>query len=171
MRPFRSDLVCTGVAPVCTFTFTFAGEMEESNLIPTAPTTAAVAATTTQRSIAALPKVSLKLPILPPFDTPESIIQALASRETAVLIAGMSYILSGESTHTNDANPMHAGLLQIEKRGLAIVSLEQPRAIKDPLLDYLSKYPTVDGLFAAWDTAHKVKASIYFQHLLCRKRS
>ena len=47
-------------------------------------------------------------------------------------------------------------MLQIEKRGLAIIALESPRAVKDPLLDYLAKYPTADGVFAAWDTAHKV---------------
>ena len=31
-----------------------------------------------------------------------------------------------------------------------------PRAVKDPILDYLATYPMVEGVFAAWDTAHKV---------------
>lgn len=43
------------------------------------------------REVAALPAravSTLKLPVIAPFDTPESIVQALANRETAVLAAG-----------------------------------------------------------------------------------
>ena len=43
------------------------------------------------REVAPLPvrsAAALKLPFLAPFDSPESIVQALASRETLVLTAG-----------------------------------------------------------------------------------
>lgn len=44
----------------------------------------------------------------------------------------------------------------MEKRCLALVAKAAPRDTDDPILDYLTKYPTVDGVFAAWDTADKV---------------
>jgi hypothetical protein len=51
---------------------------------------------------------------------------------------------------------MGTGLLQVEKRALALVAKAAPRAVKDPILDYLATFPMVEGVFAAWDTAHKV---------------
>lgn len=113
------------------------------------------------REVASLPvrtaAPSLKLPILPPFDTPESIVLALSSREVPILTAGkLSRAYSAPAELFADSVWPETALLQIEKRGLAIIALESPRAAKDPLLDYLSKYPTADGVFTAWDTAHKV---------------
>lgn len=61
--------------------------MSETGLIPTGAAPAGASA----RALASLPiraAPSLKLPILPPFENVEAVALALASRETAVLIAG-----------------------------------------------------------------------------------
>ncbi|ORY47184.1 ribosome 60S biogenesis N-terminal-domain-containing protein [Leucosporidium creatinivorum] len=93
------------------------------------------------RPTASLPQRStgtIKLPLIAPFSAPEEIVQALATRDIPLLTAA---------------------LLQVEKRASALVAKAAPRAQADPLLDYLTKYPTADGLFTAWDTAHKTNNS------------
>lgn len=92
------------------------------------------------RPTAALPQSktgSIKLPLIEAFQSPEAIVQALTTRDTQLLTAA---------------------LLQVEKRATALCNKAAPRAEQDPLLDYLSKFPTTDGLFSAWDTAHKVSS-------------
>ena len=64
-----------------------------------------------EREIAAQParaQPSLKLPIIPPFDNPESIIAALASRETNVLTAGE--LVRGQTTRTKLINHVNRSL-------------------------------------------------------------
>lgn len=54
------------------------------------------------RDVAPLPAraiSTLKLPVIAPFDSPESIVQALTHREVTVLTAGMYFSESGKSRY------------------------------------------------------------------------
>ncbi|KAM0750489.1 hypothetical protein T439DRAFT_302525 [Meredithblackwellia eburnea MCA 4105] len=79
-----------------------------------------------------------KLPQLEQFNSTDQFVTALESRDTQTLIAVLS---------------------QLEKRALALVAKPAPRANKDVVLDLLDKHPTLDGLFTAWDLAHKTNSS------------
>jgi hypothetical protein len=107
------------------------------------------------REAAALPaRGTIKLPLIAPFDSPESIVQALSTRDTPLLTAG--WFCSSHLSRDILISSCLPALIQVEKRALSLVAKAAPRATPDPLLDYLTKFPTADGIFAAWDTAHKV---------------
>lgn len=65
----------------------------------------------------------------------------------------------------------YIGLVQLEKHALKLVAKPAPRANPDLLLDYLAKYPTVDGVFTAWDTAHKVRSLLYSSRNKLKKKT
>lgn len=48
-----------------------------------------------------------------------------------------------------------AALIQIEKRASALVSAGEA-APEDPVAQYLARYPAADGIYSAFDYAHKV---------------
>lgn len=47
---------------------------------------------------------------------------------------------------------------------MALVAKAAPRAEADIVLDYLKRYPGVEGVFAAWEYAHKVDLSLLLDY-------
>ncbi|GAA6025207.1 hypothetical protein JCM11491_004864 [Sporobolomyces phaffii] len=79
-----------------------------------------------------------KMPQIDPFTTAESIVQALQVQDALVL---------------------QATLVQLDKRAAALNAKPAPRSSPDLVLDYLARNPRCDGIFTAWDYAHKTNSS------------
>lgn len=120
------------------------------------PPTASMANAVEPRSVASLPQRAgtIKAPAIAPFETADEIALALANRDPGLLTAGKHLpALSGASQRSICAL---IAILQIDKRTNALVIEGSKTDSKDAVALYLVRFPAADGVYSAWDFAHKV---------------